>query len=97
MEATGAAVLRQGKRWSEFWHGDVGNLQAVTSRSPSVSIHFAGLPVVAAFVGVTAAAAIWIGLSLTAVGTVSETLSMPGSRSTNPASPVRPLPATLPP
>ena len=41
--------------------------------SIKLPLRFAGLPVVAGFAAVTVAAAVWIGLSLTAVGTVSET------------------------
>ncbi|WP_370674518.1 tlde1 domain-containing protein [Pleomorphomonas sp. PLEO] len=61
------------------------------------SIGFAGLPAAAAFVAVTAAAAVWIGLSLTAVGTVSENLSAARQSIYDSGLSVRPLPATLAP
>lgn len=61
------------------------------------SIRFAGLPAAAAVVAVTAAAALWIGLSLTAVGTVSESLSAAHLSIYDSGLSVRPLPATLPP
>lgn len=62
-----------------------------------VSFRFAGLPAAAAFVGVTAAVAMWIGLSLTAVGTVSENLSAARQSIYESGLSVRPLPATLAP
>lgn len=58
---------------------------------------FAGLPVVAGFAAVTITAAVWIGLSLTAVGTVSESLSTARQSIYDSGLSVRPLPATLAP
>ncbi len=61
------------------------------------SIRFTGLPAASAFMAVTAAAALWIGLSLTAVGTVSENLSAARQSIYDSGLSVRPLPATLAP
>lgn len=61
------------------------------------SIRFSGLPAASAFVTVTAAATLWIGLSLTAVGTVSENLSAARQSVYDSGLSVRPLPATLAP
>ena len=71
-----------------------GGYEPISLRS---SIGFAGLPAAAAFVTVTAAAALWIGLSLTAVGTVSESLSAAHQSIYDSGLSVRPLPATLAP
>ena len=61
------------------------------------SIRLSGLPAASAFVSVTAAAALWIGLSLTAVGTVSESLSTARQSIYDSGLSVRPLPSTLAP
>lgn len=61
------------------------------------SIRFTGLPAASAFMAVTAAAALWIGLSLTAVGTVSENLSAARQSIYDSGLSVRPLPTTLAP
>lgn len=61
------------------------------------SIRVAGLPAASAFMAVTAAATLWIGLSLTAVGTVSENLSAARQSVYDSGLSVRPLPATLAP
>lgn len=58
---------------------------------------FRGLPAVAGFAALTAAATVWIGLSLTAVGTVSENLSAARQSIYDSGLSVRPLPATLAP
>ncbi|MCM5551661.1 tlde1 domain-containing protein [Pleomorphomonas sp. NRK KF1] len=63
----------------------------------SLPFRFRGLPVVAGVVAVTAAATVWIGLSLTAVGTVSENLSAARQSIYDSGLSVRPLPATLAP
>lgn len=65
--------------------------------SIKLPLRFAGLPVVAGFAAVTVAAAVWIGLSLTAVGTVSESLSTARQSIYDSGLSVRPLPATLAP
>jgi hypothetical protein len=62
-----------------------------------VPLRLAGWPAAAAFLSVSAAAALWIGLSLTAVGTVSESLSTARQSIFESGLSVRPLPATLPP
>lgn len=62
-----------------------------------LSFRFRGLPLACGFVAVTAAAAVWIGLSLTAVGTVSENLSAARQSIYDSGLSVRPLPATLAP
>ena len=76
-------------------------LAAYSSGYEPISIklpfRFAGLPVVAGFAAVTVAAAVWIGLSLTAVGTVSENLSAARQSIYDSGLSVRPLPATLAP
>jgi len=61
------------------------------------SIRLSGLPAASAFVTVIAAATLWIGLSLTAVGTVSENLSAARQSIYDSGLSVRPLPATLAP
>ncbi|MBS1167605.1 MAG: uncharacterized protein H6R00_3630 [Proteobacteria bacterium] len=71
-----------------------GGYEPISLRS---SIRFTGLPVASAFMAVTAAAALWIGLSLTAVGTVSENLSAARQSIYDSGLSVRPLPATLAP
>lgn len=60
-------------------------------------LRLAGWPAAAAFLSVSAAAALWIGLSLTAVGTVSESLSTARQSIFESGLSVRPLPSTLPP
>lgn len=71
-----------------------GGYEPISLRS---SIRFTGLPVASAFMAVTAATALWIGLSLTAVGTVSENLSAARQSIYDSGLSVRPLPATLAP
>jgi hypothetical protein len=71
-----------------------GSYEPISIRS---SIRFTSLPTISAFVTVTAAAALWIGLSLTAVGTVSENLSAARQSVYDSGLSVRPLPATLAP
>ncbi len=71
-----------------------GSYEPISFRS---SIRLTGLPTISLFVSVTAAAALWIGLSLTAVGTVSENLSTARQSIYDSGLSVRPLPATLAP
>lgn len=71
-----------------------GGYEPISIRS---SIRFTGLPVVSAFMAVTVATTLWIGLSLTAVGTVSENLSAARQSIFDSGLSVRPLPATLAP
>ncbi|WP_051228687.1 tlde1 domain-containing protein [Pleomorphomonas oryzae] len=61
------------------------------------AVRFSGLPAASAIVTVTAAATLWIGLSLTAVGTVSENLSAARQSVYDSGLSVRPLQATLAP
>ena len=71
-----------------------GGYEPISIRS---SIRFTGLPAASAFVAVIAAVAVWIGLSLAAVGTVSENLSAARQSIYDSGLSVRPLPATLAP
>ena len=71
-----------------------GGYEPISIRS---SIRFTGLPAASAVVAVAAAAALWIGLSLTAVGTVNENLSAARQSIFDSGLSVRPLPATLAP